>query len=142
MSAEPRSRAFARPDVDVVVVGAGFAGLYLLYKLRSLGFTAVVLAGDRKPDDPLVMASIAEAFEDLDDRDRALEWVERAFRLSPRDPLRSVWYGIIGRAEILLGEDERALETARKGIVANPKHPHNYAVLASGNAHLYAFILA
>lgn len=28
------------PDVDVVVVGAGFAGLYLLYKLRSLGFTA------------------------------------------------------------------------------------------------------
>ena len=28
------------PDVDVVVVGAGFAGLYQLYKLRELGFSA------------------------------------------------------------------------------------------------------
>ena len=28
------------PDFDVVVVGAGFAGLYLLYRLRSLGFSA------------------------------------------------------------------------------------------------------
>ena len=28
--------------VDAVIVGAGFAGLYMLHKLRSLGFTAVV----------------------------------------------------------------------------------------------------
>ena len=33
-----RHRATA-PDVDVVVVGAGFAGLYTIYRLRSLGFT-------------------------------------------------------------------------------------------------------
>ena len=33
-----RHRAIA-PDVDVVVVGAGFAGLYAIYRLRSLGFT-------------------------------------------------------------------------------------------------------
>ncbi len=26
-------------DVDVVVVGAGFAGLYMLHKLRGLGFS-------------------------------------------------------------------------------------------------------
>ena len=30
-------------DVDVVVVGAGFSGLYLLHRLRGLGFTARVL---------------------------------------------------------------------------------------------------
>ena len=29
-----------RPDVDVVVVGAGFAGMYALYRLRREGFTA------------------------------------------------------------------------------------------------------
>jgi cyclohexanone monooxygenase len=28
------------PDVDAVVIGAGFAGLYMLYRLRDLGFTA------------------------------------------------------------------------------------------------------
>jgi cation diffusion facilitator CzcD-associated flavoprotein CzcO/acetyl esterase/lipase len=35
-------------DFDVVVVGAGFAGLYMLYRLRSLGFSTIVLesAGD------------------------------------------------------------------------------------------------
>lgn len=30
-------------DLDVVVVGAGFAGIYMLYHLRSLGFSARVL---------------------------------------------------------------------------------------------------
>src|SRR5262245_1461193 len=32
----------AGQTVDVVAVGAGFAGLYLLYRLRQLGFTAIV----------------------------------------------------------------------------------------------------
>src|SRR5215468_1089967 len=32
-----------RTDFDVVVVGAGFAGLYMLWKLRKLGFSAVVI---------------------------------------------------------------------------------------------------
>ena len=31
-----------QPDVDVVVVGAGFAGLYLLHRLRGMGFMAKV----------------------------------------------------------------------------------------------------
>ncbi len=30
------------PEVDVVVVGAGFSGLYLLHRLRELGFSTVV----------------------------------------------------------------------------------------------------
>jgi len=32
-----------QPDVDVVVVGAGFSGLYLLYRLRRMGLSARVL---------------------------------------------------------------------------------------------------
>ena len=32
---------------DALIVGAGFAGMYMLYQLRSLGFTAKVIeAGD------------------------------------------------------------------------------------------------
>ncbi|MCU1690026.1 MAG: dependent oxidoreductase, partial [Jatrophihabitantaceae bacterium] len=30
-------------DVDVVVVGAGIAGLYMLHRLRGLGFTSQVI---------------------------------------------------------------------------------------------------
>jgi len=66
----------------------------------------------------------------------AIKWVERAFAISPRDPLRSVWYGTIGRAQVAIAADGQAIETSHKGIAANPNHPHNYAVLASANAHL------
>jgi TolB-like protein/Tfp pilus assembly protein PilF len=72
----------------------------------------------------------------LDHPRDAISWVERAFALSPRDPLRSVWYGAIGRAQVLIGENKLAVETPQKGVAANPKHPHNYAVLASAYAHL------
>ena len=37
---EDLSGTAARPDVDVVVVGAGMAGLYLLHRLRGLGLSA------------------------------------------------------------------------------------------------------
>jgi cyclohexanone monooxygenase len=49
MSGPPRRASRAEPDagatvdVDVVVVGAGMAGLFALYHLRELGFSAVVL---------------------------------------------------------------------------------------------------
>jgi cation diffusion facilitator CzcD-associated flavoprotein CzcO len=32
-----------KPDFDIIVVGAGFAGLYMLYRLRKLGFKVCVL---------------------------------------------------------------------------------------------------
>jgi NADPH-dependent 2,4-dienoyl-CoA reductase/sulfur reductase-like enzyme len=38
----------APQELDVVIVGAGFSGLYLLHRLRELGFSAKVFdaAGD------------------------------------------------------------------------------------------------
>jgi len=32
-----------RNDVDVLIVGAGFAGLYALYKIRCMGLEALAL---------------------------------------------------------------------------------------------------
>jgi len=37
------ARSPGATDVDVVVVGAGFAGLYMLYRLRALGFSTKVI---------------------------------------------------------------------------------------------------
>jgi cation diffusion facilitator CzcD-associated flavoprotein CzcO len=45
MSASKPSRADASqtiPDVDLVIVGAGFAGLYMLHRARGLGMSALV----------------------------------------------------------------------------------------------------
>jgi len=63
-------------------------------------------------------------------------WINRAFALSPRDPLRSVWHGAVARARISVGDDALAIEAARMGIGANRDHPANYAVLAASLAHL------
>ena len=40
MTNEPSSTTANAVDVDAVVVGAGFGGLYAIYKLRELGFSA------------------------------------------------------------------------------------------------------
>ncbi|TAI64374.1 NAD(P)/FAD-dependent oxidoreductase [Bradyrhizobium sp. Leo170] len=42
MSASPSASATPAAHYDVVVVGAGFAGMYMLHRLRGLGFTARV----------------------------------------------------------------------------------------------------
>jgi len=72
----------------------------------------------------------------LDRAHETFPWIKRAFALSPRDPLRSVWYGAIARARISIGDDVLAIEAAQKGIAANRDHPHNYAVLAGALAQL------
>jgi TolB-like protein len=66
----------------------------------------------------------------------AISWIERAFALSPRDPLRSVWYSGLARARIAAGEDALAIEAARQGIAANRDHAHNHAVLTAALANL------
>jgi len=45
MNAEtiPVNRSLGELDLDAIVVGAGFAGLYLLHRLRALGLKVKVL---------------------------------------------------------------------------------------------------
>ena len=72
---------------DVVVVGAGFAGLYMLYRLRQLGMTAQVLEmGDnvggtwywnRYPGARCDAESLAYSFSFSPDLEQAWEWTER-----------------------------------------------------------------
>ena len=42
MSAMPSATAKSAETYDVVVVGAGFAGMYMLHRLRGQGMTARV----------------------------------------------------------------------------------------------------
>jgi cyclohexanone monooxygenase len=43
MMAQAQGNGSSSRSLDVVVVGAGFAGMYMLYKLRNLGFSAKVI---------------------------------------------------------------------------------------------------
>ena len=45
MGTQPTGQRQANPPADhydVIIVGAGFSGMYMLHKLRQLGFTARV----------------------------------------------------------------------------------------------------
>lgn len=78
--------------VDAVVVGAGFAGLYMLHRLRGLGLSAVVLeAGDgvggtsywsRYPGARCGSESVFYSYSFSDELQQEWDWSERY----PRQP--------------------------------------------------------
>jgi TolB-like protein len=56
--------------------------------------------------------------------------VEKAIRLSPRDPLLFRWYFFIGLADVYLGRVVRALDSLRKSVEINPNWALSQFVLA------------
>ena len=79
--------ALAAEEVDALVVGAGFAGLYLLHRLRGLGFRTVVVdaAGDvggtwywnRYPGARCDIESMEYSFSFDEDLQQEWHWTER-----------------------------------------------------------------
>lgn len=54
------------------------------------------------------------------DAARAIDWGERAIRLSPRDAMSCIPQGIIGFGNFLLGRHEKAVEAGRRAVQMNP----------------------
>jgi len=81
------TRGGTTQQVDVAVVGAGFAGLYLLHRLRKAGFTALVLeeAGDvggtwywnRYPGARCDIQTIDYSYTFDPELERAWQWSEK-----------------------------------------------------------------
>ncbi len=84
---ESTARALAAPDLDVVVVGAGFAGVYLLYRLRRLGFSTTVIESaddvggtwywNRYPGARCDIESIDYSYSFDPELEREWQWSER-----------------------------------------------------------------
>jgi tetratricopeptide (TPR) repeat protein len=62
---------------------------------------------------------------------KALPYFERAFRLSPRDPIRAIWHFQVGQASMMLGDDLKALEEGKRSAAANPQYFLAFALQAS-----------
>lgn len=60
--------------------------------------------------------------------------VERAIRLSPRDPQLGVWLSFVSAAHMQLGQYDRAVEVARRSVALNPEYNNNHLVLARASA--------
>ena len=89
---DPRAVPQSAADFDAVIVGAGFAGLYMLHRLREAGFTARVFeAGDgvggtwywnRYPGARCDIESVDYSYSFSPELEQAWEWSERY----PRQP--------------------------------------------------------
>jgi cyclohexanone monooxygenase len=81
------NKAQADPPVDLVIVGAGFAGLYMLHRARSLGLRAIVYeAGDgvggtwywnRYPGARCDVESLEYSYQFSDELQQQWHWTER-----------------------------------------------------------------
>jgi TolB-like protein/class 3 adenylate cyclase len=65
---------------------------------------------------------------------KAVEYADKAIRLSPRDPLLYVFHLEKGFAFSLLQEDDQAIEWLRRAVAAAPQYPVPQALLASALA--------
>jgi len=66
--------------------------------------------------------------------DDLIPLVERAIRLSPRDPFTGIWYFRIGLAHLLHSRIEDAIVWLEKARSANPELPYVHSGLASAYA--------
>jgi len=83
----PEGRAAVPESVDVVVVGAGFSGMYLLHRLRQMNLTAVVFeAGtdvggtwywNRYPGARVDVESLSYSYSFSEELEQEYEWEER-----------------------------------------------------------------
>ena len=68
--------------------------------------------------------------------ERAIDWGERALRLSPFDPLSYIAYHGIAVGNFQFGRYEKSAKAARKAIQSNPRFSFSYALLAAPLAKL------
>ena len=59
--------------------------------------------------------------------------MERAIRLSPRDPDRGYWYSNIGHVHLLQSSTDEAIVWLEKARIAMPQRPAVHAELASAH---------
>jgi adenylate cyclase len=68
--------------------------------------------------------------------DEAIPNLEKALKLSPRDPRIHLFYVTLARANLNAHDYEEAIEWARKLQYRRPDDPRSHAVLAINLAHL------
>ena len=128
-------------NFDAIVVGAGFAGLYMLHKLRALGLSArVIEAGDgvggtwfwnRYPGARVDIQSMEYSFSFDPALEREWRWSER---YAPQAELLRYANHIADRYDL---RRDIQLETQVKGAVWN-EQAHRWTITTDGGETLFA----
>jgi adenylate cyclase len=89
-------------------------------------------AADLNPTNVYTYENMAFAYRLFGQFEPSLEFVDKAIRLSPRDPLLWQWYADKASAHLALKQYDQAIEWARRAIAINPNNvfSHIYLIVA------------
>lgn len=119
----------------------GLSGLSLLFILLVASIIQAS-AGDSRPSathgerDASILYSEAGKWEMSGDYRRAVEYLSRAIKLDPTNP---VYYGERGNLYAKIGEKVKSLEDHRTQIALKPQNPYVYLVRAESGSTLGLF---
>jgi adenylate cyclase len=99
---------------------------------RSSSFAERTIAID--PNHPNAYALLNDVRKGQGRAQEAIPLLEKAIRLSPREPFIDAWYRELGSAYLLLGKDQEAVSWLEKAVATNDKVWTYHAALASAYA--------
>jgi adenylate cyclase len=81
-----------------------------------------------------VYGSLGHTYSDIGQYEKAIEFLDRAIRLSPQNQDLAFWYSGKGRAYFGLEQYDHAIEWTRRAIAINPNYDFPLFVLAAALA--------
>src|ERR1700733_10616461 len=91
---------------------------------------------DLDPNSTFALGYLGTAYAFSGDCDRAIEKLQEAIRLSPRDFLMVVWFTVSAWAYLSADKFEQAADCAKRAIDCNPAFPDAHGTFAVASAHL------
>ena len=123
-----------RDDATALTI-AGFC-VGLIEHDRATAFQAFDAALALSPSSALTYICGSTLFAWAGEAERAIDWGERAVRLSPFDPLGFIALSGISVGHFMRGRNAEAADAARKAIQVNPLFSINYMCLVAALARL------
>ena len=132
---ESAERGLALDDQDTQALRS-IGLVHFFSKNHPLALSYYERAVAANPNEAENRALLGAALGVAGDYEAALEQLETAMRLSPRDAHMATWYASLGIAAFVAGQEEKAAEWARKAVEANPQFPSGHRTLAASSGNL------
>jgi TolB-like protein/DNA-binding SARP family transcriptional activator len=111
--------------------------LGILHRLRGQrpeALAAFAKALEHNPSLPLAYAQTGDVLAHMGKLDQAMDHIQYAIRLSPKDPSLALFSLFAGKIELQRGNDEAATEWLKRAVALAPRSALNHAILAAAFA--------
>lgn len=128
--------AIAHGHDDATALALGGFVMALLNHDQLAAFDALEQAIAISPSSSLALSCGAVTLAYAGKIERAIEWAQRALRISPLDRLNNVTYHALAMAHFLRGDYQESANSARRAVQNQPSFSVSYCLLAAALAKL------